>query len=311
MWISVLASLLAGALFATSSLVQHRATQREPRRPDGSIRLGLLVRLIQRPDWVLGLMLAASGFGLQALALAYGSIALVQPLLVTEVLFALPAAVYLGRQRMRTPDWLATAGIVGGLALFLSVAQPTGVRRSSPSDFVWLLSGGSVIGFAAVCLIAGRLIPRLRRATLLGLAAGLLFGLQSSLLKTVTYLWSAHGVLHVISSWQPYAMATTAIAGLLCIQTAFQNGPLPQSLPALDAGEPLVAVLIGVAAFGEHLRHSPLSLGLEFAALALVLAGIVVLDRSPVILSLHNDAGPTPAPAPVRRSAAVEPSAQA
>jgi drug/metabolite transporter (DMT)-like permease len=288
MWISVLAALAAGALFAASTLVEHRATQRVAHTPRGSVRLSLIGRLLRSPQWVLGLLLSVAGFAFQALALAYGPITLVQPLLVSELLFALPIAVRLGRHQMGRQEWFGTVAVVGGLALFLSVAQPSGVRRPSPSDFTWLLVGGSAVGFAALSLLASRLFPRLRRATMLGVAAGAMFGLQSSLLKTVTYLIATYGMGGAATHWQPYALIVAAIGGLVCIQTAFQAGPLPESLPALDAGEPMVAVAIAVSAFGEQVMHSTGALALEFTAVAAVLIGIVMLDRSATVLSMHR-----------------------
>ena len=54
------------------------------------MRPSLLLRLVRRPMWLAGTAADWSGFGLQALALGMGSILVVQPLLCTGLLFALP-----------------------------------------------------------------------------------------------------------------------------------------------------------------------------------------------------------------------------
>ena len=60
------------------------------------------------------------GFAVQALALHLGSVALVQPVLVTQLLFALPMAAAWQRRHPNRRDWASAALISGGLVLFLS-----------------------------------------------------------------------------------------------------------------------------------------------------------------------------------------------
>jgi hypothetical protein len=56
----------------------------------------------------------------------------------------------------------------------------------------------------------------------------------------------------------------------------------------MDAVEPTIAVLIGVFAFGESLSTSPLALACEAAGIVALIGGIVLLDRSPVVLALQR-----------------------
>jgi hypothetical protein len=121
----------------------------------------------------------------------------------------------------------------------------------------------------------------------LAAAAGTLFGLQSALLRTVS-VRLGRGVLQTLTSWHPYALAVVAIAGVLCSQSAFQAGPVAVSLPVIDTLEPSVAILIGAVAFGEHLAYSPGAIVLEIVSWAVIIAGVIILDRSPVILGLQQ-----------------------
>jgi uncharacterized membrane protein len=81
-------------------------------------------------------------------------------------------------------------------------------------------------------------------------------------------------------------MAAVAVAGAIVQQSAFQAGPLPASVPMMDAVEPTVAVLIGVFAFSEHIATSTGALAFEAVGILLVLAGIISLDRSPLVLEI-------------------------
>jgi len=90
------------------------------------------------------------------------------------------------------------------------------------------------------------------------------------------------------TSWEPYSMAVVAVVGAIVQQSAFQAGPLPVSLPVMDAVEPTVATLLGVIGFGETVSTEPVALLFQFVGIFALLAGIVTLDRSPVIHSLMS-----------------------
>jgi hypothetical protein len=129
------------------------------------------------------------------------------------------------------------------------------------------------------------------RASVFALSAGAAFGLLAALTKTSTWLLG-QGAATFFTAWQPYAMLGVAIAGAVVQQSAFQAAPLPASLPVMDAVEPTVAVLIGVFAFGERLGTSILDLTFEAAGIVALLTGIVLLDRSPVVLALQENPPP-------------------
>jgi drug/metabolite transporter (DMT)-like permease len=103
-------------------------------------------------------------------------------------------------------------------------------------------------------------------------------------------------LLHALGSWQPYALATLGILGMVLSQNAFYAGPLQASLPVLTITEPLVAGLIGVAAFHEHVAtHGLRAAGGAVSVIVLAL-GIIGLSRSPLVLGAHppaEDARPT------------------
>lgn len=285
MIIAIVAALGAALAFATASVLEQRAARAAPE--GDSLSPKLIVDLLRKPAWVGGVLASLAAFGLQALALGFGSLALVQPLIVTEILFGIPVAIRLRHKSMGPREWSGAAAVVGGVILFLVVASPHG-GHPDPSDVTWVVVIGAVAVVAASCVLAARGPESARRATLLGITAGVLFGLMSALLKSWTYILSNHGIVGGLSTWQPYVMGAVAAAGFLTAQSAFQAGPLAASLSATDTLEPGVAVAIAVGAFGEVVRHSPLALTLEaLGGLALV-AGIFALDRSPLILSLQQ-----------------------
>lgn len=284
MIVAVIAALAAGCTFAVGSVLQQSAAREAP--TDESLSLRLLVDLAHRKTWLLGIGSDAGSFALQALALAFGPIALVQPLLVTGVLFAIPLAVRLKGMRLHAQEWTGTVAVAGGLALFLAAASPSeGEPRTTLVTWVLILCG---VGVSMVLGVAtGRALGGPIRASFYALAAGAAFGLLAALTKTSTWLLG-QGATAFFTAWQPYAMAAVAVVGAIVQQSAFQAAPLPASVPVMDAVEPTVAVLIGVFAFGEHLGTSPLALACEAVGIVALISGIVLLDRSPVVLALQR-----------------------
>jgi len=64
---------------------------------------------------------------------------------------------------------------------------------------------------------------------------------------------------------------------------AFQAGPLAASQPGFTIVDPLVASLLGVFIFQEHLQLEPIAVVVEAAALAALVAGVVALSHSQLV----------------------------
>jgi drug/metabolite transporter (DMT)-like permease len=282
--VAVIAALAAGCMFAVGSVLQQSAASETP--AEESLSWRLLVDLAHRRKWLLGIGSDVVSFGLQALALAFGPLALVQPLAVTGLLFAVPLAIRRRGGRLHTREWVGTVAVAGGLAAFLGAAAPSeGLPQTTP--WRWVLVLAAVGGVLALGVGLGRLVGGMLRPLFYGLAAGAAFGLLAALTKASTHLLG-EGAATFFTSWQPYAMAVVAVGGAIVQQSAFQAGPLPASLPVMDAVEPTVAVCIGVFAFNEHVGTSPLALLVQAVGVVALLYGIVTLDRSSIIAELQS-----------------------
>lgn len=289
--IAVLASLAAGLCFAVAGVLQQWAAGARP--DEEALSWRLLGRLAREPLWRYGIGLAVLAYGFQMLALAFGPLSLVQPLIVAELMFAVPLSARLHRLRLGRREWSGTLAVAAGLALALASARPHGGQPASADLADWLLVLGATAALVCVALPVARLVTGPWRASATALAAGAVMGAQSVLLAaTVERL--RHGPLAALAAWQTYALVVASVGGLLLIQSAFQRGPLAASMTVLDATEPAVAVTVGVMVFGETVHTGwPVSAA-TLAGLALVAAGIVSLDSSPLITALHG--GP-PSPA--------------
>lgn len=301
MTIAGLAALAAAGSFGAGVALQHRQVHLAPRV--GRAPLRLLAHLARRRLWLAGTGLAVAAYGLQGLALAFGPLALVAPIVATDLLFALPLAAKWARRPMRLRDWAGSALTAGGVAAFLASSPPSSGRHDAPARD-WALAFGVVALTCAAAVAAGTLQGGTARAALLAVAAGVVFGLTAAVTLSLARLLRDRGLAPILGHWQPWALPALGTAGLLLSAGAYQAGPLAASLPVMDTVEPVSGVLIATMIFGERLAASPAGLALQLAAAAVAVTGITVLARSP----LAAGAGPG-LPTPGRAGWAATPGA--
>jgi drug/metabolite transporter (DMT)-like permease len=276
--IAVVAALGAALFYAAASVLQHSAATVEPTHH--SLRPSLLLRLVTRPRWLLGIAVDLTAYGLQFTALSYGSLVLVQPLLVSGLLFALPLGAVARHKRMTRTEWLGAFAVFAGVTVFLLVAAPS-KGNPDPSNLAWFSLFVVTLGIAGLLVVAaGR--HTARRTMYLAGATGMFYGLTAALTKSTAHLVSI-GVFWTFTQWPPYALMAVALVSLLVGQSAFQSGPLSSSLPVLAVVDPIVSIAIGALAFGESVNTSGVAPFIEIAALASMVAGVLVLGTSDLV----------------------------
>lgn len=284
MVIGVVAAVGAGGCFAGAGVLQQRVAATRPR--DESLSFRLIVELARHRRWLAGIGLAVLSYVLQAFALSQAPLSVVQPVLVTEVIFAIPVSVRLHHMRLHGREWLGVLAVAGGLAAAITAASP---RPGDPIVPVtaWAPALGTMLVLAALAVLAGRALGGELRPASYALAAALVMALESALMSATTRRFE-HGIAAGFSAWEPYAMAACSIGGMLLIQSAFQAGPLATSMPVTDAVQPMAAIGIGLAVFHERVAQAPLRLAAAAFALAVLFTGIVLLDTSPVVHRVHE-----------------------
>ncbi|MFJ1864814.1 DMT family transporter [Streptomyces sp. NPDC088097] len=273
----VLFALFAAFSNALATVLQRRAALTVP-QSDG-FRVGLVLDLLRRPLWIGGILaVIAAGVG-QAVALATGALALVQPLFVLELPLALLIASLVTRRRFPGALWLAVAGVVLGLGIVLVAASPAGNRTHVPFDR-WVLALVACAGAVAVAAVAGlRRPPGRTRAGCLGAATAVCYALTAALMKSAVHVLDDGGLGAFLTTWETYAFAASGICALLLLEHAMQGGPLVASQPALTLGDAGVSVALGVLLYEEHLR-AQWWLVPQFLGLALICAGVLALARA-------------------------------
>ncbi|WP_369382848.1 DMT family transporter [Streptomyces sp. cg36] len=275
-FLAVLFAVLAALSNALGTVLQ-RVSARSVSHAD-SFSWRLIRDLLRHPVWFGGFAAVLCAGACQAVALVLGSLALVQPVFVLELPFALLIGAAVFRHRPPRHALPAAAAMAAGTALALTAARPV-PGTDSPSAFVWVLTLVAAGGLMATATAAALARPRgMARAALFGLAAAIGYALTAALLKDAADAFSAHGPAAFFTTWQTYAFAASGGCALFLLSNAMESGPIVASQPALTLGDATVSLALGITVFGEHVRTGWWLIP-EVAGILLVVLSALVLSK--------------------------------
>jgi len=272
----VVLALTAALCAAVGIVIRQLATQHVP--ADQGMSPTMFTSLLRNGLWWAGTGTAVAGYVFQALALAFGSLLLVQPLLVSSLLFALPLSARAVHQRVTRAEWGWALLLTVGLAVFVLVGKPK-EGHFQPTAAVWIAVGSVCLPLIALCIIGAARTMGAPRAALLAIAVGVMFGLVALLTKLCTHRFQTDGLAAVMSTPAPYLLVLLAIVATVLQQSAFHAGALQTSVPAMLVLEPVVAVLLGVLVLGEELTVRGPKVLLLPVAIGAMIAGTIALGR--------------------------------
>ncbi|OAH15705.1 DMT family transporter [Streptomyces jeddahensis] len=276
----VVLAVSAACCLGLGYVLQQNAAQHAPLSDFLSPRL--LLDLVRMPRWLAGLGLMVCGMALGAVALGNGELSLVEPLLATNLLFAMALSRRITRQPLGRQGWAGLALLAGGVTAFILAGQPRGGDDIAGPLRHWLIIG--VMVGSALALVAFAARSRLSAGpALLAVAAGLLYGVQDALTRVSGQRFTEGGWLVLFTGWQPYAVLVLGVVGLIIVQSAFETASLRMSLPALTATQPLAGIVCGVGFLGDQLRTDAGALAWQSAGLAAIVVGIVLLGIHPAM----------------------------
>jgi drug/metabolite transporter (DMT)-like permease len=289
--VTILFALAAAFCNALNMVTQHRASIGDPGHSKG----WRFVRyLVSNPLWLFGWVALAGSFIFQALALHNGQMSVVQPLLVTELVFALVLRRLWIHQQIRDITWWAAAVTCGSLALFVAVSEPTG-GHAQPTSSAWIGATVATGGAAAILALIGMRGSPARRAAALGAATAILWALVATFIKAMTDTLTQFGPVGMFTHWPVYALIVVSIAAELLDQTALHVGPLSISQPFIVIVDPMVSIVLSVWIFAEVFTENAFRLTVGVVAFAVMCVAAAVLART---TPATMDRGPSPVTSP-------------
>jgi drug/metabolite transporter (DMT)-like permease len=266
-------ALVAAFLFALAATLQQKGALNLP-----TISLAdpmSLARLAGQTTWLIGTLALFTGYLFQAGALDRGRLSIIQPLLVTTVVFALPLGYFMTRQHVGRREVIGAVAIIIGLGLFVSFGDPAGGKENA-SNSQWAITIGLLSLLSVLMLVFGSGGLSMK-AAVYGTVAGILFGLSSALTKpTLNYLHES--VATMLSHWECYALAVAGVLGFVLQQVSLGTGRLAPSVATVSVANPLVGILIGILLFDERLSRPGWHILVAVIGLGLALLGAVVIS---------------------------------
>ena len=287
MAIAVAAALGAALVFGVSSVAEQRGTKRVEARRALSPRI--LLDLVRQPLWVASILGTLMGFTLQVVALGFGPLALVQPILVFDLIFAVLINAHL-RRVWDTKVLLGVVACAVGIGGFLAIARPHG-GTNEVAFFVILPLGAGLTAGVGGCLAVAKRSERLAPLAL-ALACGICYGVSAFLVKMVV----GRGFPGLLTDWPIYALAVVAPVGFILNQDAFQRGKSTVIAPVLSiitACDPIISISLASVWLKEKLNNTPLGIAGEVIALIIMVTGIVTIaHRAPHVDAAHARPAP-------------------
>jgi hypothetical protein len=282
--VAVVTALAAALFLGISSVLDQRSTKRV--KSEKALSPTILVDLAREPLWLIAIAANVVGFALQVTALSFGSLALVQPLLVFDLVFAVligrsvgwdPSLLPPGTKRWDPVVFAGVGAATIGVAGFLAIGQPSGGHTDLGFAVLIPLAIGLVVVVGGCLVVAGRSLNL--RPLALALACGVCYGVAAFAIKLVTSEFG-RGPAQVFTNWPIYILLLTGPAGFILNQNAFQEGKFLAPVQAIiTTADPVISIALGVLWLDVRLRNSPGAIAGEVISLLVMTAGIVVTAR--------------------------------
>ena len=148
--------------------------------------------------WLVGSGALLVGYVVQAIALDHGRLAIIQPLLVTTVVFALPLGYFFTSQSVGSREIVGAAIVVAGLAMYAIFGDRRAATRTRRTTSGSLRCSSSPR--CASCCSASRITRRRAPRRVLCVASGVLFGVSACLVKPTLEALDTGGVSEALST---------------------------------------------------------------------------------------------------------------
>jgi drug/metabolite transporter (DMT)-like permease len=270
---------------AITTILQRMGVETAP--AETTLRFSLIAYAVKRKVWLAGFVGMICGFLLQFLALHFGRLSQVQPILTLELPFLVAILGIWFGHRLGWHEWLGAVLAAGGLATFLAVAQPGGGLQH-PDLGDWLLVSAIVVATCLVAVGLAQVGPLAWRAAMFGVSAAVMFAFTAAIIKQMnTDIISGWGGVFV--AWPPYALAASGLAAMFLAQNAFHAGPITASQSTLVLVDPLASIAIGIGLFGDQLQTGGARGPFEAIGLVVLAFGVFSLARSPLVAGVKSE----------------------
>jgi drug/metabolite transporter (DMT)-like permease len=304
-------AVVCAMLIGTGFVLQQHAAEQEPQ--SYFLRFRLIVDLLHRGRWLAGIAIMVIGQVLSIWVVGHLVLSVYEPLIATNLIFALILAVPLSGQRLSRTELIGALILAAGVTI-LSVSRIVNTQEVRFGSFAYWPAAAAIAAIAFCFVHAGRRRAGQQRATLTAVGSGLIFGISDALTRRSDQVVDAHGFAALFTTWPAYSLVGASLIAMWLMQNSFNAAPLRTSLPAITAAQPVAGIALGVVVFGDVIRDSPWMIALQIGGLVMLVIGVLMVARGTTLSSLRPSHAIRPrrertrlAPAPPRATETAPP----
>src|SRR5215210_1572788 len=273
--LGILLALLCALATNLGFLLKHRGACAAP---DVTLKhpLASAVGLFRSKWFAIGMAVAVGAWLLHVGALALAPLSLVQAVISGGLVFLTVLSERFFGFKVGNRQWIGVGLTSLGLVL-LAVTLPS--NTGSHSSY----SLAAMIAFESCLLVVGTLLvlnPKLgghrHHGVMLGIAAGILFGVSDVAIKALTHGIGADGMLGFVSPW----LLTCVVASVLAFYASARGLQVGEAVPVItltSAAANVSAISGGILVFGDPMPHDPLGIVLQSFAFVLVIVAAALI----------------------------------
>jgi len=257
--------------FATNLafLLKHRGACAAP---DVSLShpVASAVGLFRSKWFALGMLVAFGAWALHVFALALAPLSLVQAVISGGLVFLTVLAERWFGCTVGTRQWAGVGLTALGLVL-LAMTLPSGEGANSSYSLA------AMVAFESALLVVGTVLvlsPKLgdheHHGVMLGVAAGILFGVSDVAIKALTGSVGADGAMGLLSPWLLTCILASVIA-FYASARGLQKGEAVPVITLTSAAANVSAISGGIIVFGDPMPNDPLGIIVQCFAFVLVI----------------------------------------
>ena len=226
--------------------------------------------------WSIGWAVAVVAFTLHVAALTLAPLSVGQAVLAGGLVFLAVLAERFFGFKLGHRQWIGIGLVAVSLAL-LTLTGGSGSGESSKYSLAGMIIFEGIAIGVGLLLVVSHLIDRIRvqRGVLLGIAAGLGFGIADVAIKALSDDLE-RGLIGLVSPWS-LIIITAAVFSFFASARSLQIGEGVAVIAVTSVAANLTAIIAGLAVFGDQLGDNALVIGVRLAAFALILAGSAMI----------------------------------
>jgi len=226
--------------------------------------------------WSIGWAVAVVAFALHVTALTLAPLSVGQAVLAGGLVFLAVLAERFFGFKLGHRQWIGIGLVAVSLAL-LTLTGGSGSGESSKYSLAGMIIFEGIAIGVGLLLVVSHLIDRIpvQRGVLLGIAAGLGFGIADVAIKALSDDLES-GLIGFVSPWS-LMIITAAVFSFFASARSLQIGDGVAVIAVTSVAANLTAIIAGLAVFGDQLGDNALVIGVRLAAFALILAGSAMI----------------------------------